>query len=174
MRLSAALGSLFTTRKQSPSLLRVTQKTPSSLSTPRCTKSTYARSKMTISPGLTPAQTCAARMLSAALADSTKTKRGSRLCKSKRTWSLAAALRRRCSSPVDAGGNQGNRAGVHHVNDAPETPGQAFTSASGGKAGRKRLEVFKHRPEQPFGQRCVAVFIGVGKVVAAGRPCPAQ
>jgi hypothetical protein len=29
-------------------------------------------------------------------ADSTKTKRGSRLCRSRRTWSLAAALRRRC------------------------------------------------------------------------------
>src|SRR5690349_22505706 len=103
---------------------------------------------MTISPALTPAQTCAARMLSAALADSTKTKRGSRLCKSSRTWSLAAALRRRCSSPIDAGGNQGNRAGVHHVNDAPKTPRQAFTSTPSAKAGRKRLEVLKHRPDR--------------------------
>src|SRR6516225_5322724 len=68
MRLSLALGSFLTTRKLSDSLLRVTQKTSSSLSTPRCTKSTYARSKMTISPDLIPAQTSAARMLSAALA----------------------------------------------------------------------------------------------------------
>src|SRR5947209_10504012 len=126
MRLSVPLGNFFTTRKQSPSLLRVTQWTPASLSTPRCTKSTYARSKMTISPALTPAQTCAARMLSAALADSTNTKRGSRLCKSSRTWSLAAALRRRCSSPIDAGGDQGDRAGVHHVNDAPQTDAPAL------------------------------------------------
>src|SRR5438309_4718417 len=44
MRLSVPLGNFFTTRKQSPSLLRVTQWTPASLSTPRCTKSTYARS----------------------------------------------------------------------------------------------------------------------------------
>src|SRR4051794_18201 len=129
---------------------------------------------MTISPALTPAQTCAARMLSAALADSTKTKRGSRLCKSRRTWSLAAALRRRCSSPIDAGGNQGNCAGVHHVNDAPETPRQTFTSTPSAKAGRKRLEASEHRPEQPFGQRRVALFVGVGKVIAARRGCPAQ
>src|SRR5437899_2103780 len=114
---------------------------------------------MTISPAWTPAQTCAARMLSAALADSTSTKRGSRLCKSSRTWSLAAALRRRCSSPIDAGSNQGDGAGVHHVNDAPEPMGQTFTSASSGKAGRKGLEVFEHRPEQPFGQRRVTMFI---------------
>ena len=40
--------------------------------------------KIMISPGLTPAQSSAARILTAAFADSTKTKRGSRLCKSRR------------------------------------------------------------------------------------------
>src|SRR5689334_14307158 len=76
--------------------------------------------------------------------------------------------------PIDAGGDQCDGARIHHVNDAPETMRQTFTSASSAKAGRKGLEVLEHRPEQPFGQRRVAVFIGVGKVVAAGRPCPAQ
>ena len=60
------------------------------------------------------------------------------------------------------------------MNDAPKTPRQAFTSTPSAKAGRKRLEVLKHRPEQPFGQRRVTMFIGVGKVVAARRGCPAQ
>src|SRR5437763_16836799 len=125
---------------------------------------------MTISPALTPAQTCAARMLSAALADSTRTKRGSRLCKSSRTWSLAPAV----LGPVDAGGNQGHGARIHHVNDAPEPMRQPFTSAASAKAGRKGLEVLQHRPEQPFSQRRVTLFIGVGKGVAARRAGPAQ
>jgi hypothetical protein len=60
------------------------------------------------------------------------------------------------------------------VNDAPETPRQAFTPTSGAKAGRKRLEVLEHHPEQPFGQRRVTMLIGVGKVIAARRGCPAQ
>jgi hypothetical protein len=60
------------------------------------------------------------------------------------------------------------------VNDAPETTRQAFTPASSGKAGRQRLEVLEHRPEQPFGECRVAMFIGVGKVIAARRGCPAQ
>src|SRR5947209_20408803 len=51
---------------------------------------------------------------------------------------------------------------------------QPFTSASSAKAGRKGLEVLEHRPEQPFGQRRVAMFIGVGKGVATRRGCPAQ
>src|SRR5689334_683012 len=76
--------------------------------------------------------------------------------------------------PIDAGGDQCDGARIHHVNDAPETMRQTFTSASSAKAGRKGLEVLEHRPEQPFGQRRVAVFIGVGKVVAARRGCPAQ
>jgi len=109
-------------------------------------------------------------MLSAALADSTSTKRGSRLCKSSRTWSLAPAV----LGPVDAGGNQGNGARIHHVNDAPEPMRQPFTSAASAQAGRKGLEVFEHRPEQPFGQRRVTMFIGVGKGVAARRAGPAQ
>jgi hypothetical protein len=60
------------------------------------------------------------------------------------------------------------------VNDAPETPRQAFTLTSSAKAGRKGLEVFEHCPEQLFGQRRVTMFIGVGEVVAARRGGPAQ
>jgi hypothetical protein len=51
---------------------------------------------------------------------------------------------------------------------------QTFTSASSAKSGRKTLEVSEHRPEQPFGHRRVALFVGVGKVIAARRGCPAQ
>ena len=76
--------------------------------------------------------------------------------------------------PIDAGSNQGDGAGVYHVNDAPEPMRQPFTPASSAKAGRKLLQVLQHRPEQPFGQRRVALFIGVGKGVAAGRGGPAQ
>jgi hypothetical protein len=76
--------------------------------------------------------------------------------------------------PVDAGGNQRDGARIHHMNDAPETMRQAFTPTSSAKAGRKGLEVLEHRPEQPFGQRRVAMFIGVGKGVATRRGCPAQ
>jgi hypothetical protein len=53
-------------------------------------------------------------------------------------------------------------------------PRHAFTPTSSAKAGRKLLQVLKHRPEQPFGQRRVALFIGVGKGVAARRGGPAQ
>jgi hypothetical protein len=60
------------------------------------------------------------------------------------------------------------------VNDAPEPTRQAFTPTPSAKAGRERLEVLEHRPEQPFGQRRVTMFIGVGKVVAARRGCPPQ
>ena len=51
---------------------------------------------------------------------------------------------------------------------------QPFPSTPSAKAGRKGLEVLKHRPEQPFGQCGIAMFIGVGKGVAARRACPAQ
>jgi hypothetical protein len=49
--------------------------------------------------------------------------------------------------PVDAEGDQRDRAGMHHMNDA-KTPFHAFASTSGGKARRKALQVFEYRPEQ--------------------------
>src|ERR1700741_2156537 len=76
--------------------------------------------------------------------------------------------------PVDAGGYQRDGARVHHMNNAPETTSQPFTSTSGGKSGRKLLQVLEHRPEEPFSQPSVAALIGMGKVVAAGRSCSAQ
>src|SRR3979490_242227 len=83
---------------------------------------------------------------------------------------LSAAVRR----PVDAGGYQRNRTRVHHMNNAPETTSQPFTSTSCAKSGRKLLQVLEHRPEQPFSQRSVAALIGMGKIVAAGRSRSAQ
>jgi hypothetical protein len=76
--------------------------------------------------------------------------------------------------PVDAGGYQRDGAGVHYMNDTPKTPGQSFATASCGKSRRKFLQVIKHRPEQPFSQRSVAMFIGMGKIVTARRSRPAQ
>jgi hypothetical protein len=76
--------------------------------------------------------------------------------------------------PVDAGGHERDGAGVHHMNDAAKTPCQSFATTSCAKSRRKLLELIKHRPEQPFSQRSVAVFIGVGKIVAAGRSRSAQ
>jgi hypothetical protein len=76
--------------------------------------------------------------------------------------------------PVDAGGYQRDRAGVHYMNDPPKTPGQSFATTTCGKSRRKLLQMIKHRPEEPFSQRSVAMLIGMGKIVAAGRSCPAQ
>src|ERR1700736_6614223 len=76
--------------------------------------------------------------------------------------------------PVDAGSYQRDGAGVHHMNDAAKTPCQSFATTSCGKSRRKLLEMIKHRPEQPFSQRSIAMLIGVGKIVAAGRSRPAQ
>ena len=76
--------------------------------------------------------------------------------------------------PVDAGGYQRDGAGVHHMNNAPETTSQPFTSTSCAKSGRKLLQVFEYRPEEPFSQRSVAALIGMGKVVTAGSSRPAQ
>ena len=69
--------------------------------------------------------------------------------------------------PVDAGGYQRNRARVHHMNNAPETTSQPFTSTSCAKSGRKLLQVLENGSEQPFSQRGVAALIGVRKIVAA-------
>src|SRR5215475_13130703 len=76
--------------------------------------------------------------------------------------------------PVDAGGYQRNRAGVHHMNNAPETTSQPFASTSCAKSGRKLLQVLEHRPEQPFSQRSIATLIGMGKVVATRSSGSAQ
>ena len=66
--------------------------------------------------------------------------------------------------PVDAGGYQRDRTGVHHMNDAAKTPGQSFATTTCGKSRRKFLEMIQHRPEQPFGQRSVAALEAVGLV----------
>jgi hypothetical protein len=127
---------------------------------------------MTIWPAWTPAQTCAARMRLGGLGRFDQHKARQQAVHA--GPDAQGAWRLRCSSPIDAGGHQGNGAGVHHVNDAPEPPRQAFASASWGKAGRKGLEVAEHRPAQPFGQRRVTMCIGVGKGVAAWRGGPPQ
>src|ERR1700741_5274924 len=76
--------------------------------------------------------------------------------------------------PVDAGSYQRNGAGVHHMNDATKTPGQSLPPTPRCKSGRKPLQVLEHCPEQAFSQCSLAMFIGVGKIVAAGRGCSAQ
>src|SRR6516165_3052333 len=60
------------------------------------------------------------------------------------------------------------------MNNAPETTSQSFTSSSCAKSGRKLLQVFEHRPEQPFSQRSVAMLVGMGKVVATRSSGSAQ
>jgi len=42
---------------------------------------------------------------------------------------------------------QRDGAGVHHMNDTTKTPSYSFASTSGGKSGRKLLQVLEHRPE---------------------------
>src|SRR6266404_1296584 len=76
--------------------------------------------------------------------------------------------------PVDAGGNQSNSARIDNMNDAAKAPGQSLATTSCGKSRRKLLEMIKHRPEQPFSQRSVALFIGVGEIVATRRRRSAQ
>jgi hypothetical protein len=60
------------------------------------------------------------------------------------------------------------------MNDAAKTPGQSLTPTSSAKSRRKLLQVFEHRPEQPFCQRRVTALIGMGKIVATRSSRPAQ
>src|SRR5260370_16863112 len=69
--------------------------------------------------------------------------------------------------PVDAGGYQCNRAGVHHMNDTTKTPCESFAPISCSKSRRNLLQEFEHRPKQPFSQCSIAALIGVRKIVAA-------
>ena len=71
--------------------------------------------------------------------------------------------------PVQARGHQLDRGRVHGVNGALETVEQALALAAAGKARVETLEVIEDGPEELLGQRGVAVFVGVGQIVAAGR-----
>ena len=78
------------------SLARMIQKTPRWKSRQRCLKSTYALSKMTISPSLTPSQSAGASAESCVPAVFTRMKFGRKERKSRRKCIFAAAFRLQC------------------------------------------------------------------------------
>lgn len=76
--------------------------------------------------------------------------------------------------PVHAGSHQLDGGGIHRMNRAFEPVEQPLALPASGKARVQGLEVFQDRPEQFFGQGGVAMFVGMGQVVAGGSRSPAQ
>jgi hypothetical protein len=71
--------------------------------------------------------------------------------------------------PVHTGGDQCNRGGIDHMNDAPETPGDSLAAFAAGKAGLESLQMAERRPENPFRQTGVPLLVGVREIIAAWR-----
>ena len=76
-------------------------------------------------------------------------------------------------SPVHTSSHQLDGGGVYRMNGALETVEQALALSASGKARVRSLSA-QDRPEQLLSQGGVAMFVGMGEIVAGGRRSPSQ
>ena len=71
--------------------------------------------------------------------------------------------------PIHAGCDQLDGGGIDDVDGLAKAMSDALAASSVGEARRKRLEMGEHGPEELLGQKRLALLVGMGKPVAAGR-----
>ena len=135
----------------------------------RWAKSTYARSKRTISPGADAGAHLPGTGVVVVASGVDDGEAGQQALQIEPEMALGGRLAAAVLGPVHARGDQLDGRGIDNVDGALESVGQALAAGPGAEAWLNALKVIEHAPEQLLGHGCVADLVGVGKPVPARR-----